>query len=50
MRCTTFSLATLALLPSALAVTYELSDNYVGSAFLNTFTFEAIADPTAGRV
>nr|2CL2_A Chain A, PUTATIVE LAMINARINASE [Phanerodontia chrysosporium]2W39_A Chain A, PUTATIVE LAMINARINASE [Phanerodontia chrysosporium]2W52_A Chain A, PUTATIVE LAMINARINASE [Phanerodontia chrysosporium] len=30
--------------------TYHLEDNWVGSAFLSTFTHEAIADPTHGRV
>ncbi|EKM60723.1 glycoside hydrolase family 16 protein [Phanerochaete carnosa HHB-10118-sp] len=39
-----------ALIPSTYAATYQLSDNWIGSAFLNTFTFEAIADPTHGRV
>jgi hypothetical protein len=32
------------------AVFYTLTDNWVGSAFLNQFTWEAIADPTHGRV
>ena len=39
-----------ALLPCALADTYTLSDNYVGSSFLSQFVHEAIADPTHGRV
>lgn len=43
-----FVLATLA--PSALAATYSLSDNHVGTNFLSTFTHQAIADPTRGRV
>ncbi|GLB43086.1 putative glycoside hydrolase family 16 protein [Lyophyllum shimeji] len=34
----------------ALGATYPLSDNIVGSAFYNNFNFEAIADPTHGRV
>ncbi|KDQ51418.1 glycoside hydrolase family 16 protein [Jaapia argillacea MUCL 33604] len=38
------------LLPSALAATYSLSDNYVGESFLTGFTHEAIVDPTNGRV
>lgn len=42
-------LATLA--GSALAgATYSLSDTIVGEDFYNAFTFEAIADPTNGRV
>ncbi|PVG02130.1 hypothetical protein CPB86DRAFT_811635 [Serendipita vermifera] len=32
------------------AVFYTLTDNWVGSAFLDQFTWEAIADPTHGRV
>lgn len=40
----------LALAPGALAATYQLSDNFVGSDFLSSFTHEAIADPTHGRV
>jgi len=35
---------------SALAATYSLADSHVGSDFLNSFTIEAIADPTNGRV
>lgn len=36
--------------PSALAATYNLVDNILGTAFLTTFNFEAISDPTHGRV
>ncbi|KAI0341217.1 endo-beta-glucanase [Trametopsis cervina] len=51
MRSTTFAaLVACSLLPSALAATYGLTDNHVGADFLNTFTHEAIADPTHGRV
>lgn len=50
MRSAIFTLAATALFPSALAATYGLTDNYIGSSFLSTFTWEAIADPTAGRV
>ncbi|THH11275.1 hypothetical protein EW145_g754 [Phellinidium pouzarii] len=32
------------------AASYGLSDNFVGSGFLSGFSFEAIADPTNGRV
>ncbi|GJJ06564.1 hypothetical protein Clacol_000757 [Clathrus columnatus] len=44
-----------AVLPSLLVAivngaTYSLSDNIVGSDFLSTFTHQAIADPTHGRV
>lgn len=35
---------------SALAASYTLSDNFVGSGFLSGFEHEAIADPTNGRV
>ncbi|KAJ8520274.1 hypothetical protein ONZ45_g2850 [Pleurotus djamor] len=52
MKSTLLSgLISLALLASpALCATYGLTDNIVGSAFLNTFNFQAIADPTHGRV
>ncbi|TFK24816.1 glycoside hydrolase family 16 protein [Coprinopsis marcescibilis] len=33
-----------------LAATYSLSDNIVGSGFYNSFDWEAIPDPTHGRV
>ncbi|KAJ7509605.1 glycoside hydrolase family 16 protein [Mycena galericulata] len=33
-----------------LAATYSQSENIVGSGFYNSFNFEAITDPTAGRV
>ncbi|KAF4564594.1 hypothetical protein EYR36_002531 [Pleurotus pulmonarius] len=42
--------ATAILISPVLGATYQLSDNIVGSAFLNTFNFEAISDPTHGRV
>ena len=45
-----FALAATALLPSALAASYNLVDNWTGGAFLSDFTWEAIADPTHGRV
>ncbi|KAI5122192.1 hypothetical protein M0805_007089 [Coniferiporia weirii] len=32
------------------AATYNLKDNFVGEGFYSGFTFEAIADPTQGRV
>lgn len=43
----------LSLLLSAagvLAVSYIQTDSYTGSGFLNGFSFQAIADPTHGRV
>lgn len=43
-----FVLATIA--PSAFAATYTLTDNHVGEDFLTSFTHQAIADPTHGRV
>jgi hypothetical protein len=33
-----------------LAASYGLADNIVGNSFYNAFSFEAIADPTHGRV
>ena len=39
-----------ALLPSVYAATYSVADTYVGTDFLNSWTHEAIADPTHGRV
>jgi len=43
-------LVSSSLISSALAATYSLSDNWIGSAFLNGFTWQAISDPTSGRV
>ncbi|KAF8636312.1 hypothetical protein AX17_003632 [Amanita inopinata Kibby_2008] len=40
----------LALAVPVFCVTYTLSSNIVGSDFYNTFDFEAISDPTHGRV
>ncbi|KAF5389511.1 hypothetical protein D9757_004195 [Collybiopsis confluens] len=34
----------------ALAATYSVADTYIGQAFLNDFSLQAIADPTHGRV
>ena len=34
----------------ATAATYSLSDSIVGTDFYSQFTFQAIADPTHGRV
>lgn len=50
MRSAALALAATALFPSVFAATYNLADNYTGGAFLSDFTWEAIADPTAGRV
>jgi hypothetical protein len=46
----TFSLAALALAPSALAGSYKLTDNYSGTDFLQGFSHQNIVDPTQGRV
>lgn len=46
----TAAILVASLAPSVFAATYHLSDNHVGSDFLSTFTHEAIADPTHGRV
>jgi hypothetical protein len=35
---------------STLAATYQLSDEIVGPTFYTAFEWEAIADPTHGRV
>lgn len=40
----------LALAGSALGATYSLTDTVVGSDFNSFFAYEAIADPTNGRV
>jgi hypothetical protein len=42
--------ALLTFAHSVLGVTYPLSDTIVGPAFYNAFNFEAIADPSHGRV
>lgn len=43
-------LAAAAALPGALGATYHLTDNHVGADFLSSFSHQAIADPTHGRV
>lgn len=40
----------LSLVGPAISATYPLSDTVIGSAFYSAFNFEAIADPTHGRV
>ncbi|KAA1476410.1 2 beta-glucan [Dentipellis sp. KUC8613] len=40
----------LLLAGRSLAATYSLSDNFQGNAFFSDFSFQAIADPTHGRV
>lgn len=35
---------------STQATTYSLTDKWVGKSFLEAFSWEAIADPTNGRV
>ncbi len=35
---------------SAASVSYSQTDSFVGSQFNNGFSYEAIADPTNGRV
>lgn len=37
-------------LSSVLAASYSRSENIVGTGFYNSFNFEAISDPTHGRV
>jgi hypothetical protein len=46
----TLLLASLLVVPAVRGVDYALTDNWEGSSFLNEFTWEAIADPTNGRV
>lgn len=43
-------LLALLIIPTARGIDYALTDNWVGSSFLNEFTWEAIPDPTNGRV
>jgi len=43
-------LSALVLAVGARAATYGVSDTWIGSAFYSAFTFQAIADPTNGRV
>jgi hypothetical protein len=38
------------LLPSTVATSYTLVDNYVGTSFLSDFDHQNIADPTRGTV
>jgi hypothetical protein len=48
-----FSYFVLAVLTSArlaAGVTYSQTDNISGAGFLSAFSFQAIADPTNGRV
>ncbi|KAI0072358.1 putative laminarinase [Panus rudis PR-1116 ss-1] len=49
-RAATIALLFVACTSRVLAATYQLSDNHVGSDFLSSFTHQAIADPTHGRV
>jgi hypothetical protein len=44
------AVALLVFVPSVLGRFYPLSDNIVGSCFYDEFNFEAITDPTHGRV
>jgi hypothetical protein len=46
-----FRLLTLSSgITAVLGATYSRSENIVGTGFYNSFNFEAIADPTHGRV
>ncbi|KAJ7612387.1 glycoside hydrolase family 16 protein, partial [Mycena polygramma] len=40
----------LSFATSAFSAIYQMSENIVGAGFYNSFNFEAIPDPTAGRV
>jgi hypothetical protein len=46
----TFSLVSLTQICGVIGATYTLSDNIVGNAFYDAFNWEAISDPTHGRV
>ncbi|GLB34452.1 putative glycoside hydrolase family 16 protein [Lyophyllum shimeji] len=48
--CISPALAVLFLAGPALAASYQLSDSIVGRAFYDAFDFQAIDDPTHGRV
>ncbi|KAF8876314.1 2 beta-glucan [Infundibulicybe gibba] len=50
MKTISSSLILLSIAAPLLAATYSQSDNIVGAGFLSAFNFEAIADPTHGRV
>ncbi|KAJ6552274.1 2 beta-glucan [Mycena vulgaris] len=43
-------LLALSFAASALGATYQMSEHIVGEAFYNSFNFEAVPDPTSGRV
>jgi hypothetical protein len=42
--------ALVALASKTLAATYSIADNVVGNGFYDAFQFQAISDPTHGRV
>ncbi|KAJ6513760.1 laminarinase [Mycena vitilis] len=44
------SILALSFATSAFSATYQMSENIVGAGFYKSFNFEAIPDPTAGRV
>ncbi|KAH7100358.1 family 16 hypothetical endo-1,3(4)-beta-glucanase from glycoside hydrolase [Auriculariales sp. MPI-PUGE-AT-0066] len=46
----TLSFVLAAVLPLALTTTWNLQDEYIGSGFYSGFSFQAISDPTHGRV
>ncbi|EPQ56434.1 laminarinase [Gloeophyllum trabeum ATCC 11539] len=53
MKCSVSTityLTALVLADTALGATYSISDNIVGNGFNSAFTYQAIADPTNGRV
>ncbi|KAL0949940.1 hypothetical protein HGRIS_009965 [Hohenbuehelia grisea] len=51
LRASLLTASTLfALAPSAQGASYSLSDNVVGAGFFDAFNFQAIGDPTHGRV
>jgi len=50
MRVTTLTSIFVALASRSFAAVYSISDTVIGSDFYNAFSFQAIPDPTHGRV
>ncbi|KAK7058180.1 glycoside hydrolase family 16 protein [Favolaschia claudopus] len=51
MKAASFAFVAISsIVPSVLGGTYSRSENIVGQGFYNSFNFEAIGDPTNGRV
>jgi hypothetical protein len=50
MKFSTYVSVALTLATQTLAASYSQTSNVVGNGFYNFFSFEAIPDPTHGRV